>query len=350
MSIDPDKAALFIDEHFDGLSEEEFVGRAREWSPELVDSSDDAAVTLLRQLPAPGASGPHGSSAVELLRPAPQPVRLRAYLASALTGLGEVERQLIFTLSDLVSEVCRRYDIELYEPRKKTDPVHHPDVKDHDVFNIDREQVLGRDLLILLAHFPSMGAGQELDFALNGLVPTVVIAHSESRVSRMITGVPNLYFLLSYQEPEELRSELDAALVRLRPLLVERKLAMGSDDVNLVGSRVRELRRRLGLTREALLRKLGIPGVSEGWLAHLEDSGDRLSNPTLTQLRALASALNTTAADLVEPDLPDRMIDYLESWASPRRSARVGGMSRADRNKVLRRVLLRVIDSLEDDE
>jgi len=350
VSIDPEKAAALLSEHFDELGDGEFVERAARWSPELVEDQPDETINVLRQLPAPGTSGPRGSAEVDLVRPLPQHVPLRAYLASALTGLDDTQRQLIFSLSDAISLVCANHGIELYEPRTATDPVHHPQVRHGEVFHIDREQVLSRDLLVLLAHFPSTGAGQELDFALNGLVPTIVVAHSRTRVSRMISGVPNLYLLLTYDEPEQLRSELDTALARLRPLLVQRKLILGADDVNLVGGRIRELRKRQGLSRPALLARLGVPGVGEDWLEKLESSPDRIANPTLTQLRALAAALNTTAADLVEPDLGERVVDYLEAWASPRRTARAGGMTRADRNKVLRRVLLRVIDSLEDDD
>jgi hypothetical protein len=53
----------------------------------------------------------------------------------------------------------------LYEPRKKTDPVHYPDVGATDVFHIDRGRVLNSEFLIHLAHFSSTGSGEELNFA-----------------------------------------------------------------------------------------------------------------------------------------------------------------------------------------
>src|SRR2546425_8751763 len=65
-----------------------------------------------------------------LLHPRSKAIPLNAYLASALTGLGGVEKSLIVHLSDIVSMVCRAVDIDLYEPRKNTDPVHNADVLD----------------------------------------------------------------------------------------------------------------------------------------------------------------------------------------------------------------------------
>jgi transcriptional regulator with XRE-family HTH domain len=347
MSIDPDKAAVLLGEHFDRLSSSDFVSAAEKYSPELLEGGP--APALPAELPDGGNARPSGSTEPDVQRPLPQQIPLAAYLACGLTGLGEVERQLIFSLSDTVSTVCRGHGIDLYEPRKATDPVFHPDVADTHVFNLDREKVLSRDLLILLAHYPSTGAGQELDFALNGLVPIIVIAHSSTKVSRMITGVPNLYTLITYEEPEELRAELDRHLHKLRPLLVQRRLAYGSD-LNLLGARVRELRQRQNLSRSAVVKRLNVPSMTESWLETLESSPDRVSNPALTQIRSLAMALNTTVADLLEPDLADRVLDYLEDWTSDRRAARADGISRRDRNRVVRRVLLRVIDTLEDDD
>src|SRR5437899_3072954 len=74
-----------------------------------------------------GAEGP------SLVHPWPKRVPLDAYLASALSQLQAVEKELVVHLSDIVSLVCREVDINLYEPRKKTDPVHHANVADSDV-------------------------------------------------------------------------------------------------------------------------------------------------------------------------------------------------------------------------
>jgi hypothetical protein len=68
------------------------------------------------------------------------------------------------------------------------------------------------------------------------------------------------------------------------------------------------------------------------------------------QLRQIATVLKTTVADLVEPDLSERLLAGLEKWIVGRpAAARFPGVSIKDRNRILRRVLLRLIDSLEQE-
>src|SRR5437870_13121120 len=102
----------------------------------------------------PNMGEPHREASVGpvLAHPKSKQIPLNAYLASALTGLSSVEKALIVHLSDITSMVCRAVDIDLYEPRKNTDPVHHANVLDTDVFKIDRQRVVSSDLLIHLCH------------------------------------------------------------------------------------------------------------------------------------------------------------------------------------------------------
>lgn len=345
--IDPAKARPLVRSRLLGMTDDEYRDAVRRNELDLGGQmSEDAALAQV------GLPGLITSDVTELLalRSAPGHVPLQAYLASALTGLSGSERQLIFQLSFTVSEVCRELGIELYEPRKKTDPVHHPDVSDSEVFHVDRERVVQSDLLIYLAHFPSTGAGEELDFAYNAMVPILVISHNEARVSRMVTGIPGTVVTLAYEEPEELHARLHEALVQLRPQLVQRKLAFGDYDVNIVGDRIRRLREAQGLTREDVANaSTSRTSISVEWLSRLEQSNDKEANPSLLHLRELATLLNTTVADLVEPDMSELIVGTLTSWVGERQAARFGQMSTRDRNKLLRRLLLRLVDNLEDE-
>lgn len=117
-------------------------------------------------------------------------------------------------------------------------------------------------------------------------------------------------------------------------------------NVNVVGDRIRLLREELGLTREEVAKH--VPELTVEHLCCIEESVDRLSNPTLIQLREIATILKTTVADLVEPDLNERLLTQLSQWVSQdRTAARFRGITLRDRNKILRRLLLRLIDSLE---
>ena len=334
------KAAKILSAHFGKVSRSDFESGIRQFCPNLADgnfSTGNSAMTEGQQLSLLTLPTPHSTS-----------MHLDAYLASALTGLDRAQRDLIFQLSDSISEICSKYDIELYEPRKNTDPVHHKDVPDVDVFQKDREKVLRSDLLIHLTHFPSTGSGEELDFAYNALLPILIISRSEDHVSRMITGIPSLSIQIEYREPEELRQQLEDCLTRIRPILQERKVAFAEYEKNIVGDRVRTLRKELRMTREDVSKV--VPELTVGALRQLEDNVDRVSNPSLIQLRQLATVLKTTVADLAEPDMTANLLAYLQNWMEGKEAARYSGISKADRNRIIRRILLRVIDSLEKED
>lgn len=336
--------------HFETIDSSQYEMEVRKYSPELSQGGPMIEDETLADVGLRGLETSDAPNALVPLRSRPAHTPLDAYLASALTGLNEIQRQLVFHLSDTVGVICGELDIDLYEPRKKTDPVHHQSVADSDVFHIDRERVISSDLLIYLAHHPSTGAGEELDFAYNAMVPIVVVSHSNSRVSRMVTGIPGLVITVNYDEPEELRALLRETLLGLRPQLVQRKLAFSDYDVNIVGDRIRKLRESQGLTRDQLVAATSTRfQISREMLTRLEESTDRTANPSLVVLRELATALKTSVADLVEPDLQEVILTTLTSWVADRQAARFGDMSVRDRNKILRRLLLRLIDNLEQD-
>jgi transcriptional regulator with XRE-family HTH domain len=335
--FDPAKAAEFLQEHFSATSSEEFVENLEKFCPEIMEIESMEVNDNVHEQ----------KSQLILFRPQSSPLSLNAYLACALTGLVNDQRQLMFHLSDIVATVCAEEGIELYEPRKKTDPVHHGHVPDSEVFSIDRARVLNSDLLIHLCHYPSTGAGEELDFAFNALVPIILISHSDTRVSRMVTGIPSFKMVINYTEPEDLRRELRDSLIKARPILEERKLAFSEYDANIVGNRIRLLREEMHLTREEVAAN--VPLLTSEGLRQVEESSDRTSNPSLIQLRQIAAVLKTTVADLVEPDLNERLVSFLEDWVTGgnRVAARFPGMTTKDRNRILRRFLYRVVDSLE---
>ena len=273
------------------------------------------------------------------------PLSLDAYLASALTGLSPDQRDNVVAVSDITVAVCQELDISVHEPRKSTDPIQHADIPSGDVFKKDRTKVLNSDLVIHIADYGSTGAGEELDFALAALIPIVLISHGDSAVSRMVLGIPALKLHITYGTLEELKVELRQRLTEIRPILEERKLAFSEFDNNIVGSKVRLLREQARLTREELAANVTGPFAVER-LRVIEESTDKVSNPSLLELRSLAALLKTTVADLVEPDVAERVFALLQEWLDGAVAARYG-MSENDRNKILTRVLLRIIDDLQ---
>jgi len=242
----------------------------------------------------PGPGTPSGQAALES-RP------LRAYLASALTGLDDVEREQIFAASDAIAAACSATRIELYQPRASTDPVHHPEVADRVVYRTDRERVLASDLLLYLADRPSTGAGQELVFAHEAMIPIAVVAHQQARVSRMVTGmVSDQGWLLRYGEVNQLEERLAAFLAAQLPAIATARTARWRSDAVGFGTRLAELRRCRQLSRERLAGALPpTAGVDAETLAGWEREPARLSNPSLLQLIALAEALEVDLGDLL---------------------------------------------------
>jgi transcriptional regulator with XRE-family HTH domain len=161
----------------------------------------------------------------------------------------------------------------------------------------------------------------------------------------MVLGIPSLVIQVSYNSIEELQTQLNEALFGFRPLLEERKLAFSKYDVNLVGEKVRELREKAGLTRREVVS--ATRHLTEDVLKNIEEKTDRDSNPSLIQLREIATVLKTTVSELVEPDFNQRVLVMLNTWVSDRAAAR-NTISRNDRNKAIKAVLRRLADSIDE--
>jgi DNA-binding XRE family transcriptional regulator len=224
--------------------------------------------------------------------------QLTAYVSTALTGVAVEMRRAIDAAVEVVKEVCGEpaIGIEVYFPGDHTDPVRDAHVSPEDVFRIDRDRVKGADVLITLAHLPSIGIGQELNMALESLVPVVFLIPEGTRMSRMARGAPSVKAEVVYRDAESMRAGLREALLALRPRLESRKYAFSAFDANVTGAKVRDHRLRRQLSREELAEATG---MSPQGVALLEDSPDRHSDPSLTQLRRLAAALGVGVADLV---------------------------------------------------
>jgi transcriptional regulator with XRE-family HTH domain len=340
--MNPDENSLVrnladrVKEHFNSEGPKEIVRQ----SQQLILYPQEKS---LAELPEGAFDGP------VLMHSRPKFVPLKGYLACALTGLNREQRMLVNHLSDLVSLVCKSVDIDLYEPRKKTDPVHNADVEATEVFHIDRERVISSDLLIHLAHFPSTGSGEELSFAYDALVPMVVIAHDSQSISRMITGIPSLKLEIRYQEPEDMREMLGIRLQEIRPVLEQRKLAKAEFSENIVGNKITELRLDASLSREQLASSVGLTVDA---IEHLEENVDTVSNPSLTQLRLLATSLKTTVAELVNPDYTNSVISGIQAILDDRveeaTAARFRGVPTRDQKAILIRYLARLLELLTD--
>ena len=223
---------------------------------------------------------------------------LSAYISTPLTGLDERTRRSIAATVDVVKAVCGDPELalEAYFPGDHTDPIRDADVSPADVFRLDRERIKSSDVMLLVGQTPSTGVGQELNMALESLLPVVFLAPAGTPISRMARGVPSFTVELEYASNAQLRERLGRALQELRPRLQARRAALRELDANVTGAKIRAQRRRRGISRAQLA---AATGLTIGGIELLEQSPDRESDPSLTQLRRVAAVLGVSVGDLV---------------------------------------------------
>jgi serine/threonine protein kinase len=142
----------------------------------------------------------------------PRPI-IHGYVATALTGLGEDSSEAMAFMSSSIAEVAKTYGIYVYQPRRYTDPLLHPDVDAVIVYATDRRRVASCDLLFLVANRPSFGVGQEVEIAAGYGKPTILIARHGTTISRMITGsFAHIIETIDYDTPEDLERKLRRCL------------------------------------------------------------------------------------------------------------------------------------------
>jgi transcriptional regulator with XRE-family HTH domain len=278
-----------------------------------------------------------------LFSPSPAPLPLNAYLACALTGLTEVERSNIFRISDIISNVCNENGIVLYQPRHATDPKLHVGVSASAVYEQDKGHVLESDVIIHLGHHPSTGAGEELEFARSALLPIILVYPDTTKISRMILGIPSLIIQIAYKNIDDLVVQFTHSLLTFRTVFEERKLAFSSYRVNLIGEKIRQIRQNAQLTRKQIAEASG--KFTEDRLTAIEELSDLDSNPSLLELREIATILKTTVSEIVEPNLAQQLFAALKNWTEGREAARTF-ISADDQRRILKSMMYRMADWL----
>jgi transcriptional regulator with XRE-family HTH domain len=242
----------------------------------------------------------------------------KAYMATALTNLDRAARIGVIFVSDCVATVCEGHGIDLYEPRKATDPVHNATIQDHTVYLLDREHVTASDLVIVLCEFPSFGAGQEIEIAGNATIPLILLAMDDKKPSRMVTGTPVQKQLVTFNDPDSLRIHLDEELNRMIPSIAARRDKMAATPLpHDLGQRIRALRKEVRMDQSELADQVG---VSEQFIKNLETNEASITNLSLIQLGAIARVLKVPYYVLLgEADLKGQPLqpDHIR-WARER--------------------------------
>lgn len=226
-----------------------------------------------------------------------------AYLASALTALKDDELLEIKSLDERVDEICRaypRYPVVLYRPRTETSPVDNPDISARRVYEIDQERVVASDLLILAAVFPSLGAGMELQLALQSCSGVILLKKSGQKLSRMVTGCPAKMELVEYAHLDDLETGLWNALDKLVPSVAEFRFGglfdQSGPESNSMGARISHIRGQRNLAPKDLARMVC---VDEAYIDAIETKAEEVVNPSLQIVRRISRALNVAESFLL---------------------------------------------------
>lgn len=201
---------------------------------------------------------------------------IHGYMATALTGLDGDARDAIMFTSGKISEVAKHFELYVYEPRKATDPLLHPDVEATAVYLLDRKRVLSADLVFILANKPSFGVGQELEISSSCSKPTVIIARVGTSISRMMLGcfANLLEEPIYYNTPEDLATNLRRALQRNINRVREWKRKSQRIPKIELGQKLAQLRETNSYSREDLASALGfslrlLDAIEEGKIENI---------------------------------------------------------------------------------
>lgn len=245
--------------------------------------------------------------------------QLRAYLATALTNLSELERARVFSCSDVIDRVCSRFGINLYKPKDHTDPIRHAEREPRDVYLTDRERVATSDIVIALCTHPSHGVGAENEIAANASVPVLHIVGAGSRLSKMLTGSLGETHAVAYTDTLDLEQKLSRELDQIVPTLVARRKKRENHDGNALRKRLKDVRERSNLSVEKLAE---LAEISAAELTVIENHDEKVSLPTVNKIRRLGDALCVPASYLMGETLLPKDPIALRSLQNLREFAR----------------------------
>lgn len=137
---------------------------------------------------------------------------IKVYVSGPLTQLPRHDRRKLFYES--IGKLCFELGLSPYLPHLKSDPEGHPELSARDVYQIDKEQVLGSDVIIAYVGDSSLGVGMEIGWADCSKIPTVLLYQENRLISRLIRGTPVVIAEVQFL------TELDA-LTKLQKVLVD---------------------------------------------------------------------------------------------------------------------------------
>lgn len=140
---------------------------------------------------------------------------MRIFFAGPLTNLTNPEQTKSFYTK--MGEIARQNGFDYYWAfQRGTDPEDNPEVPPSRVFQIDTYELEKSDLVIAYVGQPSIGTGEEVEYARDRNIPVYLMFEKNKHISRMLLGTPNVKGTIAFENEEDALKQLDDLLKSLR--------------------------------------------------------------------------------------------------------------------------------------
>jgi nucleoside 2-deoxyribosyltransferase len=134
------------------------------------------------------------------------------YISGALTGIENITAIKDFYVA--IGSLCQNMGFHAYVPHLNTDPINHPHISPHQVFETDKRQVTQSELVVAYIGFPSLGVGMELAYAETNHIPIILLYETDKTISRFPRGIPTVLSEIKFKDYQDALTQLESVLKR----------------------------------------------------------------------------------------------------------------------------------------
>ena len=140
---------------------------------------------------------------------------MRIFFAGPLTDLVNPDQTKAFYKK--MAEVAQANGFDYYWAfMRGTDPELNPEVLPARVFQIDTYELEESDVMIAYVGEPSVGTGEEIEYAREHRIPAYLMFEKGKHISRMLLGTPNVKGTIEFTDEADALSQLAALLKTLQ--------------------------------------------------------------------------------------------------------------------------------------
>jgi len=136
-------------------------------------------------------------------------------MSGALSALSNEDYSFVITqIYQRVEDVCREMDLDCYLPHKsQTTPT--KGMPHSKVWEIDYKRVVNSGAVVAYIGLPALGVGAEIEMARTANVPVILLFETakQEELSRLILGNPAVKHTIPFDKPEDIKEQLQTALV-----------------------------------------------------------------------------------------------------------------------------------------